>query len=145
MEKIVYIVTYIVGIIASLWSANNLTNLALLIFAFGRFRPSYALLPVLSLAYVILFIRAWMGKLSEVGKWLGVMVSIWGIYVMMSAPLNPVLVTHIRVLLFVVSGCLMLCDTKKDTKPFPGWGKKILVFVYVALFIILLAASLPAK
>ena len=133
-----------VGIIAYLWAAFDLARLTtVFFFRLGQFRFEYFLLTILFLPYVFLIARAWKGKLTDFGKWVGVAVFVGGIGLMMRGTtyfFTVYVVIQVLFLLFFALGCLMVVDARKDAKMFPEWGKYILVPSYILLFIFLLAA-----
>jgi hypothetical protein len=132
-----------------LWATYDLVTFAAFLRRIGFSRPSYVLLAVLSLSYVFLFYRAWKGKLTDSVKWIGVTISIGGIFLMMQSPANSLtiqIVSRILYMLFASTGCLMFVETQKDSKLFPKLGKYVLVSGYLFLFIVLRAAlSLPTE
>ena len=139
----------VVGIIAYLLATLDLVNLgATLFFRFGHLRHSYFILAILAIPYIFLFVRAWKGTLTDYSKWVGVAVSVGGIYLMMRSPINLTIlvVSQVLFLLFVSSACLMFVGAQKDFREFPRWGKYILVSGYIFLMIISMGAFyLPGR
>ena len=126
----------VVGIIASLWATYGLVMYVVLLHTLGISQSYYPFLPVLSLSYVLLFVRAWKDKLPDIVKWTGVAVSVGGIYLAMRSAHILLLVFMIS-LLFASSGCLMFVEASEDSRMFPRWGKRVLVSCYSVLLIVL--------
>ena len=144
MKKIAYIIFYLAGIIASLIAARSLIYLVSIMSTLGAPRSlyaSYVWLFWLSLGSIVFFIRAWLGKLSEVWKWTCVTLMVGGAAVMMKSPAIPSMIL-ITSMLFVASGCLIFAEVREGGRKFPKWGKIILVLAYGVLLFIFLAAVL---
>ena len=133
-------ITYTIGILVSLLAAFELVRFTAFLPRLRVSRPSYILLTVLSISYVFLFIRAWKGKLTDILKWIGVVISVGGIILMMATPFHLIsiqVVIRIYCLLFASAGCLMFTEAQENSKMFPWWGKLILIACYSFLFIAL--------
>jgi len=142
LKKIARIILYVVGIIASVLAAYGLVALGFILPMLGKWQYSYLVnfsLLLLSIGCVAFFIRAWLGRLSEIEKWTGVMILLGCAAYMMSFRGIRIII-EIVALFFTASGCLMFAKAREGSKEFPTWGKVMLATVYSVLFLIFSAA-----
>jgi hypothetical protein len=107
-------VVYVIGILASLLAAEGLYRFGSFVSAMdGADSPFYMLMLLVSIACVVLFILAWVGKLPKVVKWIGIALVVASIALMMFAPAFPVNIQIIGSLI-VTFICLIFANTKKS-------------------------------
>jgi len=124
----------ITGFIASLTAAYLLVDTATILRVFGIMRPSYMIFASFSLACAVLFVIAWLGKLSNIVKWTGVTIMVGVIFMMTLSPVIPRII-YILAALGTATTCLMFAETREGSRDFPGCLKTLLVAAHVLLLL----------
>ena len=142
-------ITYIVGIAASLWVANVLNRVGGFLLYFRRLTSipldfsMFLAAFITSLICPLLFIRAWRGKLSNWGKWIGVTASFLGfIYMMTKLKVYYAGVATATVSFLLVSVCLIISDTRDNDEELSIPGR-IIFWIELATLIVFIVVFLP--
>ena len=146
MKKILHLAGIPIGILACLVAAYNLCNMLLLtILARHSTAPVYGALLLISLAGIVLFVRAWMGKMSMIEKKIGVTAFFGGsIAAIFLLPItDPVIWTIIS--FFAASTCLILDDTHYTFREIFGAWRWPILFGHVILFLTICLALRPRQ
>jgi hypothetical protein len=104
---------YAVGIIGCLAAAYELVRLGSYLYFLGIWNSHhYFAIFIAALICAVLFIRAWMGRLSRPGKWIGAAFLVGSVARMMKAPAFMASVI-ISISLLVALVCLCCAETRK--------------------------------
>ena len=131
-------ILYAAGIFACLVAVYNLSNILNLFLLINH--PSASMLGgflLISFASIVLFVRAWMGKLSAIEKKIGVIVLFGSaLWISRFSAFSPILWT--TNLFLAASVCLLFADTRNEFGVFFETLKKLLSYGHAVVFMLIL-------